>query len=179
MQLTRVYDLVAVLAHQGRSVDSRRYVAWVKQENGMPTRAIYSTPIMCVESHFNSYSLASAEFQKLAMPLPQINNFKNQTQRQPDERCKPWSTSTYFPQVTYLNYLSNICLLSFVISRNYDNPLTDKTARTIRASYFLFPFSLSHNGINSVIFVTCVCILELFRAIQVLNALCDFFAEPI
>ncbi|KAL4560028.1 hypothetical protein LXL04_032176 [Taraxacum kok-saghyz] len=34
MQLTGVYDLVAVLTHKGRSADSGHYVAWVKQENG-------------------------------------------------------------------------------------------------------------------------------------------------
>ncbi|XP_022030803.1 ubiquitin carboxyl-terminal hydrolase 6-like [Helianthus annuus] len=32
VQLTRVYDLVAVLTHKGRSADSGHYVAWVKQE---------------------------------------------------------------------------------------------------------------------------------------------------
>lgn len=35
MQLTGVYDLIAVLTHQGRSADSGHYVAWVKQESGM------------------------------------------------------------------------------------------------------------------------------------------------
>lgn len=34
MQLTGIYDLVAVLTHKGRSADSGHYVAWVKQENG-------------------------------------------------------------------------------------------------------------------------------------------------
>lgn len=34
MQLTGVYDLVAVLTHKGRSADSGHYVAWVKQESG-------------------------------------------------------------------------------------------------------------------------------------------------
>lgn len=34
MQLTGVYDLVAVLTHKGRSADSGHYVAWVKQDNG-------------------------------------------------------------------------------------------------------------------------------------------------
>lgn len=34
VQLTGVYDLVAVLTHKGRSADSGHYVAWVKQENG-------------------------------------------------------------------------------------------------------------------------------------------------
>ncbi|CAA6672822.1 unnamed protein product [Spirodela intermedia] len=32
--LTGIYDLVAVLTHKGRSVDSGHYVAWAKQENG-------------------------------------------------------------------------------------------------------------------------------------------------
>ena len=32
--LTGIYDLVAVLTHQGRSADSGHYVAWVKQESG-------------------------------------------------------------------------------------------------------------------------------------------------
>ncbi|KAK2654256.1 hypothetical protein Ddye_014112, partial [Dipteronia dyeriana] len=32
--LTGVYDLVAVLTLKGRSADSGRYVAWVKQESG-------------------------------------------------------------------------------------------------------------------------------------------------
>ncbi|ONK69988.1 uncharacterized protein A4U43_C05F29040 [Asparagus officinalis] len=34
MQLTGIYDLVAVLTHKGRSADSGHYVAWVKQESG-------------------------------------------------------------------------------------------------------------------------------------------------
>ncbi|KAG0494229.1 hypothetical protein HPP92_005223 [Vanilla planifolia] len=34
IQLTGIYDLVAVLTHKGRSADSGHYVAWVKQENG-------------------------------------------------------------------------------------------------------------------------------------------------
>ncbi|XP_073006842.1 ubiquitin carboxyl-terminal hydrolase 6 [Typha latifolia] len=34
VQLTGIYDLVAVLTHKGRSADSGHYVAWVKQENG-------------------------------------------------------------------------------------------------------------------------------------------------
>ncbi|XP_047334493.1 ubiquitin carboxyl-terminal hydrolase 6-like [Impatiens glandulifera] len=34
VQLTGVYDLVAVLTHKGRSADSGHYVAWVKQDNG-------------------------------------------------------------------------------------------------------------------------------------------------
>ncbi|XP_076881833.1 ubiquitin carboxyl-terminal hydrolase 7-like [Bidens hawaiensis] len=34
VQLTGVYDLVAVLTHKGRSADSGHYVAWVKQETG-------------------------------------------------------------------------------------------------------------------------------------------------
>ncbi|KAL6005994.1 deubiquitinating enzyme [Asimina triloba] len=33
MQLTGIYDLVAVLTHKGRSADSGHYVAWAKQEN--------------------------------------------------------------------------------------------------------------------------------------------------
>ncbi|GBG68788.1 hypothetical protein CBR_g3328 [Chara braunii] len=33
-QPTGLYDLVAVLTHKGRSVDSGHYVAWVKQESG-------------------------------------------------------------------------------------------------------------------------------------------------
>ncbi|XP_010912089.1 ubiquitin carboxyl-terminal hydrolase 6 [Elaeis guineensis] len=34
VQLTGIYDLVAVLTHKGRSADSGHYVAWVKQESG-------------------------------------------------------------------------------------------------------------------------------------------------
>ncbi|KAF6138212.1 hypothetical protein GIB67_011052 [Kingdonia uniflora] len=34
MQLTGIYDLVAVLTHKGRSADSGHYVAWAKQESG-------------------------------------------------------------------------------------------------------------------------------------------------
>ncbi|GAA0139885.1 hypothetical protein Leryth_003128 [Lithospermum erythrorhizon] len=34
MQMTGVYDLVAVLTHKGRSADSGHYVAWVKQDSG-------------------------------------------------------------------------------------------------------------------------------------------------
>ncbi|XP_057734505.1 ubiquitin carboxyl-terminal hydrolase 6-like [Arachis stenosperma] len=33
MQMTGIYDLVAVLTHKGRSADSGHYVGWVKQEN--------------------------------------------------------------------------------------------------------------------------------------------------
>ncbi|XP_078428157.1 ubiquitin carboxyl-terminal hydrolase 6-like isoform X2 [Wolffia australiana] len=32
--LTGIYDLIAVLTHKGRSIDSGHYVAWIKQENG-------------------------------------------------------------------------------------------------------------------------------------------------
>ncbi|XP_042447095.1 ubiquitin carboxyl-terminal hydrolase 7-like [Zingiber officinale] len=34
VQLTGIYDLVAVLTHKGRSADSGHYVAWVKQDTG-------------------------------------------------------------------------------------------------------------------------------------------------
>ncbi|WOK91358.1 ubiquitin carboxyl-terminal hydrolase 6 [Canna indica] len=34
VQLTGIYDLVAVLTHKGRSADSGHYAAWVKQDNG-------------------------------------------------------------------------------------------------------------------------------------------------
>ncbi|XP_008797866.1 ubiquitin carboxyl-terminal hydrolase 6 [Phoenix dactylifera] len=34
VQLTGIYDLVAVLTHKGRSADSGHYVGWVKQESG-------------------------------------------------------------------------------------------------------------------------------------------------
>ncbi|XWS18897.1 hypothetical protein CRYUN_Cryun32bG0084400 [Craigia yunnanensis] len=33
-RLTGIYDLVALLTHKGRSVESGHYVAWVKQESG-------------------------------------------------------------------------------------------------------------------------------------------------
>ena len=41
MQLTGIYDLVAVLTHKGRSADSGHYVAWVKQESGQSTNSIH------------------------------------------------------------------------------------------------------------------------------------------
>lgn len=44
MQLTGIYDLVAVLTHKGRSADSGHYVAWVKQDTGAsskPTTSLF------------------------------------------------------------------------------------------------------------------------------------------
>uniref|UniRef100_A0A2P2M920 Ubiquitin carboxyl-terminal hydrolase n=1 Tax=Rhizophora mucronata TaxID=61149 RepID=A0A2P2M920_RHIMU len=41
-ELTGIYDLVAVLTHQGRSADSGHYVAWVKQESGRFSRPAFS-----------------------------------------------------------------------------------------------------------------------------------------
>lgn len=42
MQLTGIYDLVAVLTHKGRSADSGHYVAWVKQDTGASSKPTIS-----------------------------------------------------------------------------------------------------------------------------------------